>query len=275
MCVLPYQQILEKCGLQPLDAETKEAKTGAIRPCLKSNVRSAGYDLRLGNEYYMKTSSWGRQIRIQKLDRNSARTLTVPPNQVVIVTTMETLSLPPDVVGHLTLKLDLLLQGLIMANQSQVDAGYEGGLFILLYNLSNHDVSLQLGQSVLRLELDQLTSPTSKPYSAYGGFSKKSLAEVVARPVESSLEAMRGEVEKSNKKIVRTQLLGGIILILTSVFTYFGPLAAKTTKFEEQIATLQKAQEAAQGEEIKSLKKSIDDLNQKLEELKKVGRVGK
>lgn len=280
MCVLPYQEILNKCGLQATDANAKETQTGPIRPCLKGNIRSAGYDLRLGDEYYMKTGASVRRIRIQKLDPNAARILIVPPNQVVIVTTIETLSLPSDLVGHLTLKLDLLLRGLIMANQSQIDAGYEGGLFILLYNLSNHDVPLQWGQSIMRLELEKLTIPTSRPYSTYGGFSKKSLAEVLTHPVESCLEAMRADVAKSDKKISRTQYLSAAILVIATLvtggFTYFGPLANRTTKLEEEISALQKVQDrensakdVARNQEIESLKKNIDDLNQKLEALKK------
>jgi len=274
MSVLPYQEILALCGLLAGDPEDKETLTGPITPSRKKNIRSAGYDLRLGDKYHLQKGIKGGKLEVQQLDVAKAATLVVPPNEVVIVTTVESLKLPPDLVGHLTLKLDLLLRGLIMANQSQVDAGYEGGLFILLYNLSNQNVSLQRGDSILRLELTKLTKPTEKPYG--GTYANVSLAQVLKSPIESSLAVMRKEVDKSKKSLLWTQIGGAAILVLTSVLSYFGPLATRTAKLEQQVIDVEKLHGlesslygAARKDELDSLKKEINELKQQVEDLKK------
>lgn len=142
MSVLTYQDILAACRLQPGDSDDRETDSGPIRPCLKKNVRSAGYDLRLGLEYYLHEEAQGNGLTVSTLTPGVRETVVIPANRVVIVTTHEALSLRSDLVGHLSLKLELLLKGLIMANQSQIDAGYSGWIFALLYNLSNQDVCL-------------------------------------------------------------------------------------------------------------------------------------
>ena len=274
MSVLPYQEILKLCGLKEGDPEDTETSTGPITPSLKKNIRSAGYDLRLGDKYHLHKGFRGGKLEVQQLDETKAATLVVPPNQVVIVTTVESLKMPNYLVGHLTLKLDLLLQGLIMANQSQVDAGYEGGLFILLYNLSNRDVSLQLGASILRLELTRLTEDTARPYG--GVYKKVSLAQVLKSPIESSLAVMRKEVDKSKKQLLWTQIGGAAILVITSVLSYFGPLNARITKLEQQVPDVVQLHGlesslygAGNKAELDSLKKEINELRKQVEDLTK------
>lgn len=274
MSVLPYQDILTRCGLQPSDPDATETRTGPITPCLKRNIRSAGYDLRLGDQYYMKTDIRGGKLEIGQLNPKTARTLIVPANQVVIVTTIESLKLPDNVVGHLTLKLELLLRGLIMANQSQVDAGYEGGLFILLYNLSNHNVSLHYGESILRFELAELTSPTAMPYR--GAYKNLSLAQALKSPVESSLAAMRKEVDRSSKKLLWTQVVGLAIIIITTVLSYWGPLATRMTRVEQQVVDVERLHDqesalygSARKDQLDSLTKDVTELQQEVKNLKK------
>lgn len=274
MSVLPYQEILKLCGLQAADPEDKETSTGPITPSRKGNIRSAGYDLRLGDKYHLHKGFQVGKLKVQQLDETKAATLLVPPNEVVIVTTVESLRMPCNLVGHLTLKLDLLLQGLIMANQSQVDAGYEGGLFILLYNLSNRDVSLQLGASILRLELTTLTADTERPYG--GLYKNVSLAKVLKSRIESSLAVMRKEVDRSKKELFWTQFIGVAIIICTTLLSYFGPLYTRISKLEQQVIDDGQfhGQEislygAANKAELDSLKKEINELRKQVEDLKK------
>jgi dCTP deaminase len=280
MSVLPYQEILTMCGLKPDDPDTKETQTGPITPGLKKNIRSAGYDLRLGCKYHLQRNVRGGKLEVEELDATKCTALVVPPNEVVIVTTVESLKLPDDLVGHLTLKLDLLLRGLIMANQSQIDAGYEGGLFILLYNLSDQNVSLQQGDSILRLELVKLTSATSKPYS--GAYKSVSLAQVLKSPIGSSLAVMRREVDKSKKDIVLTQVIGAAVVVVTTVLGYFGPLASKMDKLEQQVADVKELHYlegslygSAKKDQLDSLTKEVNELKRQIQEIEKANAKGR
>ncbi|HEX2070129.1 MAG TPA: hypothetical protein VHF90_00590 [Thermoleophilaceae bacterium] len=160
---------------------------------------------------------------------------------MAIVTAKEMVCLGPDMVGHLSLKQDVLLQGLIMASQSQIDAGYEGRIFALLYNLSDNEVTLEYGDSVLRLELVRLAERTEKPYE--GDFQGITLAKALQRPVGSSLEGLRHEVDRIRKLLlgipVATLLAIVIAIVLASVTGFIGwasNLNERIVRLEEKAA---------------------------------------
>jgi deoxycytidine triphosphate deaminase len=231
---LPYQEIIALCDFPNEQSADSLGAAGIIRPCRRENVRSAGYDLRLGDEYYMRDSADVRareggneEIVISRLVASSAETLILSPNRVVIVTILERLVLPDDVVGHISLKMELLLRGLIMANQSQIDAGYQGRIFALLYNLSAHPVNLTLDKPILRLELERLPAVSARPYG--GKYKDVTLSKALTEPVWSCLEQIQADARDARQKaksavhrVGWTQLGGSLITaVLTILITYF------------------------------------------------------
>src|SRR4051794_30696324 len=109
--VLTYQEIRTLCGFAEDALPGDEAAAGPIHQALLGNVRSASYDLRIGLEYYLRRADAGPELVTRPLaDQQS---LTIAPNQLVVVTAYEQLGLDDDMIGHLSLKMDLLLQGLI------------------------------------------------------------------------------------------------------------------------------------------------------------------
>lgn len=215
MTVLNYQEILQLCKFtEPKAVETND---GAIQPCVKGNVRSASYDLRLGSEYYLYNESDRSEVKISTLEHGRSECLVVPPNELVVCQVLERLVLPADVVGHLSLKVDILLKGIIFAHQSQIDAGYEGHIFALLYNLTKSTVHLRLGESLLRLELVRLNANSEKPYR--GKFAGARLSNVLSAPLCSTMHDIVARVASEEKK--RTRLtLTGFILTLAGIWGY-------------------------------------------------------
>jgi deoxycytidine triphosphate deaminase len=213
--VLPHQDILGLC------------RAGVIQNFEEKQVKTASYDMRVGLDYHLKAKS-REKFLIQTLDKENAG-IVVNPNAVVIVSLHEHLQLPHDMVGHLSLKVELLLQGLIMANQSQIDAGYSGQIFALLYNLSDQPVVLKHLDEIVRLELHRMEVATEQRYE--GSFTDKGLSEVLRQPVGSSLQNLDLQfVEmKSNvdRKIAQLQIAGvvalGATIGATVYFGFFGP----------------------------------------------------
>src|SRR6187397_390362 len=112
--VLPYQEILALCGLNETDlAETDPDKgSGPIRPCRRENVRSASYDLRLGSAFHSsnvlpQARDGVGGVEISQLAESRDEHIVLPPNQVVVVSSLEKVCMSEDMVGHLTLKQDL------------------------------------------------------------------------------------------------------------------------------------------------------------------------
>jgi deoxycytidine triphosphate deaminase len=282
--ILPHQEILRLCGFNQTDPDTKETSTGLIRPCLKRNVRSAGYNLRLGKDYYLPSSKevgedgFGGLLAIDTIDLSKASTISIPPNQVIIVSMNEQLKLPPNMVGHLSLKLDLLLKGLIMASQSQIDAGYSGNIFALLYNLSNDEVYISHGEPILRLELATLSEDTTLPYK--GDFMDKPLAASLQHRINSGLFKIRQDVNSAKRDLTRTQLvaivLAAILGIAPAVFSYFGVFEGRVNKVEATIEAQEKQGElelknleVQRTASEKALQAQIDALKKEVEELKR------
>jgi dCTP deaminase len=217
--VLPYQEILRLCGLGHNTIQESEGK-GPIQPCRRKNVRSASYDLRLGKAYYFsegepKVDGSPPDFEVLHLEPGAKEHIVLAPNQFVVVSTLEKVCLPDDMVGHLTLKQDILLQGLIMGSQSQIDAGYSGWIYPLLYNLTNNEVTLQLRQSIIRLELVRLEKPTEKPYE--GDYLNSSLSESLKEPIGSSLAVLRSEVSEARSRLSRIRLWGAIATAIALV----------------------------------------------------------
>lgn len=195
-----------------------------MSPFESGQVRTASYDLRLGADYLLgrdEGSKAGGQVAVQTLEPSS-RMLEIPPNQVVVVRCHEVLKLKTDHVGHLSLKLDVLMTGLIMASQSQIDAGYKGPIFALLYNLSDQAVTLKLHQPLLRLEFATLDRPTA----AYAGSIRPDAthADVLDRAVDSSLfnvyagfRQLERDLRTTERTLRRTNITTAVTLFLSVV----------------------------------------------------------
>jgi deoxycytidine triphosphate deaminase len=235
MTVLSHQSIVRYCT----------TRTPLVTPFQEAQVKTAGYDLSLGNEYFLGSEGLkGSVIRVGLLDDDDpqpapsgvlqwfarhllptpapapgptperrGKTVILPPNQVIIFTMKERVQLPRTLVGHLSLKLELLLKGLLMASQSQIDAGYEGPIYLLLYNLSDKEVSLSVGQEALRLEFEEVDQATDVAYK--GRYSQtESLQEALLTPVNSSLSHMNAKVEENERYVSSLKRSGLAALVV-------------------------------------------------------------
>ncbi|MCF2828782.1 MULTISPECIES: dCTP deaminase domain-containing protein [unclassified Pseudoalteromonas] len=223
--VLPHQEIHALLGN---DKPCKNVILGAD----PKHVKSASYDLRLGTTYYLYKEQniiSDASIRISDMKKKESGVIIIPPHQAIYVSIEETLDLPEDLVGHLSLKLDLTLKGLMMSAQSQIDAGYKGNIFALLFNLSANDIALKVGSEILRLELVRMQAVSKRPYQ--GDIKGKPLKNVLTEHVNSSNAQLKADIDKRvervNAKIRNYGIIGLVVaflgVIAPSVFTYFGP----------------------------------------------------
>lgn len=277
--VLPYQELIKLCKVPAGQDPDDEGHGGLIRPARRKNVRSASYDLRLGSEYHMRDRAGGPELTTKTLMDGGG--LTLEPNGVVVVRMREELHLDDDIVGHLTLKMDRLLQGLIIASQSQIDAGYKGQIFGLFYNLSDREITLKVDEPVLRLELVRIAQASAKPYS--GDYKQTPLVKALERPLGSSLTDMRETVQAADDRIRRaddrirnTRWAGAIAavaaILIPLAFAYFGgflDLRERTAKLEGQLEPSSRVAER-QNQAITDLRCKIKRLDARPSDPKKV-----
>jgi deoxycytidine triphosphate deaminase len=215
--VLPHQEIVPLIGNAILGGD-------------QAFVRTASYDMRIGDEYYLYDEKCPDGTAIRKRGQG---VIVIPPNGLLLCTMMETLKLPADIVGHLSLKVGLLMKGIIIANQSQIDAGYEGRIFGLLYNLSQRAVCLKDGEFVLRLELVRLEGKTDAPYN--NSTSKgASLSTFIDAPLISSLVEIRrvaegavDDVKKAQDSLASAKTVGAVLAVIATALLglHFAPVS--------------------------------------------------
>lgn len=203
MAVLSHQSIVALCTRPNPVIQNHDPKA----------IKTASYDMRAGDFYYLNKRSAEGIVEIQAFDQRHS-TVEIPANQAIWVHMAEMLDMPANLVGHLTLKVDVLAMGLIMASQSQIDATYSGPIFALLYNLSDGPVSLKKGDRLLRLELATLDEDTEFHYRP--GFDRSStLKDVVKRPLSSGIVEIQDRLDRYR----RLGAIGLLIAFLTTMAT--------------------------------------------------------
>ena len=176
-----------------------------------SKIGGASYDLSLGDAYWQD----GEKKILD--ERNSF--IKLKPGDYVIVSSREIANFPKDIAGRFDLTVSLFCQGIILSNGPQVDPGFNGRLFCLLFNTSNGTITLKRGQHYTTLEFIKLLQPTI-PYSGkYQG--KTDIIDYLPKPAEpSAIVKLKKDVDnlKSAKWWERTlPLILSILAIVASI----------------------------------------------------------
>jgi dCTP deaminase len=113
---------------------------GLIKSYAPENVKQASYDLRLGPASYVVGD--GAPIHLTE----NQRYVTIAPGQFALLTTLEELAIPSDLLAFITLRNTFKMQGLINVSGFHVDPSYEGKLVFGVNNIGPSDICLRLGE---------------------------------------------------------------------------------------------------------------------------------
>ncbi len=122
-----------------------------IRPFNPRNLKPACYKLTIGDECAV-----GGQIH-SLVDQTGKNVIRIPPFQVAIIKTAETINMPVFLIGRWNIQVSRAYEGLLWVGGPQVDAGYVGHLFCPIYNLSNDTVQLKLGEPFAVIDFEKTT----------------------------------------------------------------------------------------------------------------------
>jgi deoxycytidine triphosphate deaminase len=178
-------------------------------------IEGASYDLAVGDEYYCGG-------KIKTLSTKEPFIL-IEPYDYAIVTSKENANLPRDVVGRFDLSVGLFCQGVILSNGPQVDPGFRGKLFCLLFNTSNSPVILKRGEHYATLEFHKLFEPTA----AYLGKHQEKYEIIYYLPSTTlqgginQLKIELEEIKRENRNMqgyflsIASLILAMIVILLT------------------------------------------------------------
>jgi len=175
-----------------------------------SGIKGASYDLLLGDEYYYAG-------KIKKLS-DSDPFLTIEPYDYAIVSCRESACMPRDVIAKFGLTVGLFCQGIILSNGPQIDPGFRGTLFCLLFNTSNRAVHLKRGKHYATIEFNKLIEP-AEPYEGKYQEAEKIIEYIPANALQGAINELKQEIEKlkNESKLMQNIYLGVVALMFTII----------------------------------------------------------
>lgn len=117
------------------------------------SVTPNGYDLRV------------QHIRMEGVDKEE---VFISPGSHFLVSTLEYLALPDDVVGQIWIRSSFARRGII-GSFGAVDAGYHGTLTLSFLNAGIEVLGLKMGERIAQIIFDRLDSKPSKSYAERSG----------------------------------------------------------------------------------------------------------
>ncbi len=97
----------------------------------------------------------------------------IHPGEFVLASTLETVSLPADLVARLDGKSSLGRLGLVVhATAGYVDPGFTGKLTLELSNAGKMPIALHYGMRIAQISFLRLSTPVERPYGSPGLGSK-------------------------------------------------------------------------------------------------------
>jgi deoxycytidine triphosphate deaminase len=205
-----------------------------IEPFLKENLKPAGYELTIGDEYV---------IGGERKELNKDGEIRIPPFNVVVVKTAETINLPRFLIARWNVRVRWAYEGLLWVGGPQVDPGWVGHLFCPLYNLSDKDVVLRAGDPIALMDFVTTTAFHAGKSLEYKRPPKRVLLEEYrAAELKSALyteaKTRIDEIERQTRKSIekiegRMELVFGSALVIITVL--FAVIAVFTTFGKETI----------------------------------------
>ena len=169
-------------------------------------INGASYDLHLGDEYYYDG-------KIQKLS-DEKPFLTIEPYDYAIVSCRETAWIPRDVIAKFGLTVGLFCQGIILSNGPQIDPGFRGTLFCLLFNTSNRAVHLKRGKPYATIEFNKLIG-YAEPYEGKYQGKERIIEYIPENALHGAINELKKEVEhlKKESRVMQNIYLGVVALM--------------------------------------------------------------
>jgi len=141
-----------------------------IDPFDPKNLKPAAYELTVGDEYAI-----GGKIK-QLFDEVGKNEIRIPPFEVVVIKTKEIINLPRFLIARWNIRVKWAYEGLLWVGGPQVDPGWIGNLCCPIYNLSDKEVTLRLGDAIAIIDFVK-TTPFNKDSKKYPRPPKRILFE--------------------------------------------------------------------------------------------------
>lgn len=156
--------------------ESGRVKIDSNQDAMFYHIHASSMDLRLGNVFKLYEHSKFAVLDPKRPEsfQGNMRTITIPdgeafivqPGEFVLGVTMESITVPDDLVVRVEGRSSLGRLGIIVHSTAGfVDPGFQGTITLEISNLNRLPVALYPGMRVCQLAFEQMTSPAETPYN--------------------------------------------------------------------------------------------------------------
>jgi len=130
-----------------------------------TNPEGAGFDLRLGELFELEGEGF---LGIENRDTPNLKKVAeyksddpeesfeIAPGKYYLVTTIESVNLPPDIIAFIVSRTTLFRSGIALFNGA-VSPGYQGKLTFAICNLGNQKIRIALGARVVHITFHEVS----------------------------------------------------------------------------------------------------------------------
>ena len=237
----------------------------------KKSLKGASYDLSIGSQVWCN----GKLLKLT----DEQPIFTIPPYSYAVVTAREEAWLPTFIAGTFDIKVGLFLRGTILSNGPQVDPGYRGPLFCMLFNGSSDSIRLARNSHFSTIEFSTVTHKSPAYSDKYQ--LQSHLEEIMA---EGGLSGQGGNiVEEFEQKHQDTKgrldnianwaigIVGSTVLtVIAMLWTHFSIVQNKVNKINDlgfQFKYALELEENFRADHESSVSSEMSGLRQRLDSL--------
>ena len=146
-----------------------------IEPLGPNAVQPASVDIRLDSEILVFRNNWRTHIDVmqpaddvvERVVVEEGRPFLLHPGQFALGSTLETVTIPDDIVARIEGKSSLARYGLLIHSTAGfVDPGWSGKLTLEFSNVGILGITLRQGMKIGHISFTQLTTPADNPYGS-------------------------------------------------------------------------------------------------------------
>ncbi len=168
-----------------------------IKPFNKTRIKNGAYELSLGGQVFLTNS---KSKEIKKVEPEGI--IHIEPGQFALLLTEETVKIPEDKIGFISIKAKIKFKGLVNVSGFHVDPDFNGQLLFSVYNAGPATITLKRGENYFPLWLAELSEKQK-----YIG-THPNQDSIPSNPIEAlsqgefpSPQTLKKEISDSNSRI--------------------------------------------------------------------------
>lgn len=174
MSILSNVEIRNLSGTEPL---IMDFEPNCLQP--------ASYDMRVGSVFR------DGQV-IDAAHSKSSEQISLEPGEVITMTTLESLNMPPGIAGTAYAINAQSSEGLLVLNPGHVDPGYKGYLTVLAINMRRVPYVVSRKDKIFTIVFQRLDKDAVPAYSNKGGSREDKERDLNKKVVEKSVSSLSG-----------------------------------------------------------------------------------